>query len=66
MNTCLDVDVPVQGCTHGRFEVLFGIGGVALVGNPGTSAHSFERSSHGNEHVDVPVTVSLIGMTILC
>ena len=36
------------------------------MGNTGTSAHSFQRSPHGNEHVDVPVTVSVIGMTILC
>ena len=33
MNTCLDVDVSMEVCTHGRFEVLFGIGGVALVGD---------------------------------
>ena len=30
--------IMVQGCTHGKFKVIFHIGGVELVGNTGTSA----------------------------
>ena len=33
--------IMLQACTHRRFELIFPIGGVEVVGNTGTSAEEF-------------------------
>ena len=40
----------LEGCRHRRFQVIFPIGRVEVVGNTGTSAEEFEGSADGNDH----------------